>query len=557
MIKFLANLLVSFLICTFSLCTTSSLSAGSGTGTETTNGIIASVRYLDGRVAANIPARIYPADYVMDTNAAIYKPYRDLMTDSNGIIIIDSLECGLYSVDFRNGNGEGALLNCEVITDSLKDYGIVFLDQLSEINGVIDTSAIDDSTNVYIQLYGLDIVKKVDKNSGIFKIDSIPAGSYTIKVVTSKPQQLHEIISNVKVLPNKTSVIDTIVIKNKTDWLNSRKIFLNTTDSGANVAVSIRRFPVLVRLNSSNFDFTSAKSDGSDICFVKPDNTPMPFQIERWDRNLKAAEIWVKVDTIYGKNATQYFTMLWGNPDIQKINTNSTLIFDTTLGIQASWHMGSKDGVFLDDATGNRFDAKCYAMTKASIVDGQIGPACRFDGTSNYAVVCNSASGKLNFPQDARYTISAWIYAEKLDNTIHSVISKSHHQYGLQISSDDAWRFYEYHQKSGWQCSDAPAVEKQWQFIVCVRDRTKQRIYIDGVLVSETIEVKQAPDARITTDNICIGKRTGSTAQWFNGIIDEMRIYSWPNSINWIRLCYMNQRSDDKLVKFEKGSAKR
>lgn len=557
MIKFLAGTLVSFLICAFSFCTSSSLTAGSGTGTETTNGIIASVRYLDGRVAANIPAHIHPANFVMDTNTALYKPYRELMTDSNGIIIIDSLECGFYSVCFRNDNGEGALLKCEVTNDSLRDYGIVFLDQLSEITGVIDTSVIDDSTDVYIQLYGLDVVKKVDKNTDTFKIDNIPAGSYTIRVVTSQHQQIHEIISNVKVVPYKSNIIDTIAIKNKTQWLNSGKIFLNTTDSGANVAVSIRRFPVLVRLNGSNFDFSSARSDGSDICFVKPDNTPMPFQIERWDRDCKAAEIWVNVDTVYGNNASQYFTMLWGNPDIQKINTNSARVFDTTLGIQASWHMGSKDGILLDDATGNRFDAKYYGMTRKTIVDGQIGPACRFDGTSNYAIVCNSASGKLNFPQDAQYTISAWVYAEKLDNTIHSVISKSHHQYGLQISSDNTWRFYEYHQKSGWQCSNAPAAEKGWQYIVCVRDRSKQRIYVDGVLMSETIDVKHAPDARITTDNISIGKRTGSTTQWFNGIIDEMRIYNRPNPIDWIRLCYMNQRSDDKLVTFEKRAAKR
>lgn len=557
MIKFLAGTLASFLICTFFLCTTSPLTAGSGTGTETTNGVIASVRYLDGRVAANIPARIHPANFVMDTNTALYKPYRELMTDSNGIIIIDSLACGFYSVFFRNNNGEGALLKCEANSDSLRDYGIVFLDQLSEITGVIDTSVIDDSTDVYVQIYGLDVVKKVDKNTNNFKIDNIPAGSYTIRAVTSQPQQLHEIISNVKVVPYKTNVIDTIVIKNRTQWLNSGKIFLNTTDSGANVAVSIRHFPVLVRLNSSNFDFSSARSDGSDICFVKPDNTPMPFQIERWDRNCKVAEIWVNVDTVYGNNATQYFTMLWGNPDIQRINTNSARVFDTTLGIQASWHMGSKDGVFLDDATENRFDAKYIGMTRKTIVDGQIGPACWFDGTSNYAIVCNSASGKLNFTQNAQYTLSAWVYAEKLDNTIHTVISKSHHQYGLQISSSNTWRFYEYHQKSGWQCSNAPAAEKQWQFIVCIRDRSKQKIYVNGVLMSETIDVKHSTDAKITTDNISIGKRTGSTAQWFNGIIDEMRIYNRPNSPPWIRLCYMNQRSDDKLVTFENRAAKR
>jgi hypothetical protein len=557
MIKMLSKVLLSILLCILPVCTTSTLSTGPGTGTETTNGITASIRYLDGRVAANIPVRIYPADYVKDTNSTLPKPHREIMTDKNGTVVIDSLECGLYSVDIRNGKGEAALLKCEVIDDSLKDYGIVFLDQQSEIKGIIDTSAIDDSTDVYIQLYGLDVLKRVNKQSDTFKIDSIPAGTYTIKVVTSEPLQLHEIINNVTVLPNKTNILDTIVIKNKTQWLNSRRIFLNTTDSGAHVAVSITHFPVLVRLSSSNFDFSTANSDGSDIFFVKSDNTPMPYQIERWDHNLQVAEIWVKVDTIYGNNKTQYFTMLWGNPDIPKTSANSSLVFDTTLGIQASWHMESTDSTLLADATGNRFDAKCYGLSMSSFVDGLIGQGCRFDGATNYAVVSNSASGKLNFAQDERYTISAWVCAEKLDNDLHSVVSKGNHQYGLQLSKENTWRFYEYHQKSGWQCSDAPAIEKKWQFVVCVRDRSKQRIYVDGILVSDVIILNESTDGRSTTDNICIGKRSGCTTQWFNGIIDEMRIYSWPNSINWIRLCYMNQRSDDKLVVFESKYGKR
>jgi hypothetical protein len=557
MFKILADLLLLLLLLTLPACTTSTYSSGPGTGTETTNGIMASVRYLDGRAAANIPVRIYSADYVKDTSSTQSQPVRELKTDENGIIILDSLESGYYSVDIRNGMGDGALLNCEVIDDSLKDYGIVFLDQLSGIRGFIDTSAIDDSTDVFIQLYGLDVLKKADKQTGSFNIDSIPAGCYTIRVFTSKPQQIHEVINNIKVLSDKPQIIDTISIKNKSEWLNSTKIYLNTTDSGADVPVSIIRFPVLLRLNSSNFNFISANADGSDICFVKPDNTPMPFQIERWDRNLQVAEIWVKVDTVYGNNKTQYFTMLWGNPEIQKISSNSTLVFDTTLGIQASWHMDSKDSTILADATGNRFDAKCYAFTRSSFVDGQIGRACRFDGVSNYAVVCNSASGKLNFSEDARYSVSAWVYAEKPDSTIHSIISKSNHQYGLQISKENTWRFFDYHHKSGWQCSDAPATEKQWQFVVSVHDRTNQRIYVDGILVSEEITIRQGDDDRITTDNICIGKRTGFTAQWFNGIVDEMRIYSWPNSINWTKLCYMNQRSDNRLLFFERHTGKR
>jgi len=38
---------------------------------------------------------------------------------------------------------------------------------------------------------------------------------------------------------------------------------------------------------------------------------------------------------------------------------------------------------------------------------------------------------------------------------------------------------------------------------------------------------------------------------YFKGKIDEVRISSAPLSPDWIRLCFMNQRENDKLVSFK------
>jgi hypothetical protein len=65
------------------------------------------------------------------------------------------------------------------------------------------------------------------------------------------------------------------------------------------------------------------------------------------------------------------------------------------------------------------------------------------------------------------------------------------------------------------------------------------------------ITLTSDPSIRYTSDNVCIGKRASETNRWWKGMIDEVRICSWSSSINWIKLCYMNQKPNDALVTFK------
>jgi hypothetical protein len=47
------------------------------------------------------------------------------------------------------------------------------------------------------------------------------------------------------------------------------------------------------------------------------------------------------------------------------------------------------------------------------------------------------------------------------------------------------------------------------------------------------------------------GIGTGNFPYYFKGMLDEVRISSGACSADWIRLCYMNQKSDDALVVFK------
>ena len=64
------------------------------------------------------------------------------------------------------------------------------------------------------------------------------------------------------------------------DWANHKKISINAVG----VSPSQAQFPVVVRLHSGNFDFSTANVDGSDLRFIAGDDkTELKFHIEKYD----------------------------------------------------------------------------------------------------------------------------------------------------------------------------------------------------------------------------------------------------------------------------------
>ena len=91
------------------------------------------------------------------------------------------------------------------------------------------------------------------------------------------------------------------------EWKYYKEITVNE-----NSGRTLTDFQVLVELNSANFDFSKAKSDGSDIRF-STDGEELNYWIEEWDAGAKRAKIWVKVPSIPA-NGEAKIKMCYGNP---------------------------------------------------------------------------------------------------------------------------------------------------------------------------------------------------------------------------------------------------
>ena len=93
-----------------------------------------------------------------------------------------------------------------------------------------------------------------------------------------------------------------------------------------NSGKTLKDYQVLIKLNSTNFDFSKAKKDGSDIRFVNDEGNELPYWIEEWDYTNKTGLIWVKVPYIPANGETK-IKMYYGNPYAESMS-NGEAVFE-------------------------------------------------------------------------------------------------------------------------------------------------------------------------------------------------------------------------------------
>jgi len=107
-------------------------------------------------------------------------------------------------------------------------------------------------------------------------------------------------------------------------WTYRKPITIDNTGNSNDLT----NYQVLIVLNSTNFDFSKANSDGSDIRFIDSDDTTkLNYWIEEWDSTNQEAKIWVNVTSIPA-SSTKTIYMYYGNSDAtSESNPEATMSF--------------------------------------------------------------------------------------------------------------------------------------------------------------------------------------------------------------------------------------
>jgi hypothetical protein len=543
--KFIMGMFASVLVL-FAQCSRNTLDVvGGGSDTEVSGRIVSA----NGVGNSGVCVMLINATYIPAFESTLSTIKLDT-TDSNGKYHFTHVNTGVYNIQAQHtANVTRYLLpainvsgntTVTVADDSLRTPATlrVFLP-----NGISLLSG-------YLYVPGTLISKYFSAGAIAVEFDSIPQGllpSIQCKNYESSLEQ--SLFGNVLVDSSGTTVLHSA-----NSWAQSSRIFFNTTPSGVDVSGNLYGFPVLVRLTKDLIDLSKANADGSDIRFAKANGSPLSYEIEQWDLATGQAAIWVKIDTIFGNDNSHYINMFWGasTGSATVSQSNGAAVFDTANGFQGVWHMGQTGNSSVLDATANQYNGTPYNMNAASQVAGEIGNAQKFDGISSYIEMNGTATGKLNFPQNGTYAISAWVLTDTFDLNYHTIASKGDFQYDLEIIPSDEWQFAECNDGKGWDMTTARSPEKTWTYLTGVRNGSREYLYINGSLVDSTISLSAATATRYTGFDVMIGKTRkmsgDTTGYFFKGMIDEVRIASVAWGTDWIKLCYMNQKAGDALV---------
>ncbi len=508
--------------------------------------VVGHVLFLNGEPASHTQVKLIPGDY--DPSTMTLPDSMIDTTDAQGCYSFFKVARGMYNIQAVQLAQRTRMLVTGVRISGDKE--IIPSEQLSEPGTV--KIILSSDTDGFVSIPGTDIFLPVASHDSEIVLDSVPAGTIPEIRYTVNGGYVVALRQNVLVKPSDTTTLLNF------SWRLSKRIILNTSASGASVYNEVYNFPVLVRLTSDIFDFSQAKSMGEDIRFTSTNGKSLPHEIEQWDVTTRQAAIWVKVDTVHGNDSTQSIIMYWGNSAAAS-SSNSGAVFDTADGFQGVWHLGDASG-FLD-ATNNRYHGFSPDSARPSTKEGMIGFCGKFNGTADYISMPQTADSKLNFSEDGYYTVSAWAFLDTFNNTSHCIVSKGYEQYYLRLTyfptNSPSWEFVNFSASVNWQTSIFPADSKNWVLLTGVRQGNSQLLYCNGILVDSTVDNWTQGLSRNTANDLSIGRflqpvtfPTMDGYCYFKGSIDEVRISSVVKSPDWIRLCYMNQRTDDRLLFF-------
>ena len=299
------------------------------------------------------------------------------------------------------------------------------------------------------------------------------------------------------------------------NWQYSREITVSE-NSGS----TLTDYQVLLQLLDGNFPTTT--SDGADIRFTDINGNELSYWIEKWDYPGKSASIWVKVPSIPA-NGKSTIKMYYGNPSASTSSNVETI--REVDGVVGSWHFDEGSGSALKDSSGNGNDGEIYGATW---VDGKYGKALSFDGVDDYVDLSSISS------QTYPLTIEMWT---KPDTTapVGLFDSAPGQQYVIRnyLAGYIDW----------WDADPQVTlnlVADEWAHLVFIFWYNGNRqidYYKNGVLQTSATG---STNSALAWTTFRLGNINSGKAGWYDGLIDEVRIYNRPLSDKEVLDLYNN-----------------
>ncbi|MDB5105878.1 MAG: biopolymer transporter ExbB [Fibrobacteres bacterium] len=509
--------------------------------------------YADGSPAASAEVRVRSSDA---TDTAMISEGLVATTDADGRYRVTGVQAGDYFVITETPNAQASFQEVHVappdpavpivsiLPDTVKPKGAIRVRVLPSAGSALPAGM--------VQLPGLGSQALIDTAGSA--LIPVPPGIYFVRIVYPALGLMHRV--NLAVV----KAGDTLNLGPFTlnppgpeampEWKHSKTLRLNTGAQGAATADPVFGFPVLIRLDSSNFPFDQLgeRHDGSDIRFTDADGKPLPFEIENWDGPGRKGQIWVGLDTVYGNRADQYINILYGKSDVFS-TASPNGVFDTADGTNAAWHFAMYNPAgLLSDATVNGNRLRSGTTQKETGVAGfawTLAPGDELGAAASASQEPASLSLEAWFRPKGAQALSRLIWKHRRGEAAAAYsITWLGNESVLEFTLADGSA------ATGSVSLRAPVpATRDWIHFVATFDAKTgvAALYINGKPAAKLANL--GPIDYRSAGDLMIGSQPGGL-NGFKGALDEVRLYRKALSPSRAALEYANQRPGATWVEF-------
>jgi len=207
----------------------------------------------------------------------------------------------------------------------------------------------------------------------------------------------------------------------------------------------------------------------------------------------------------------------------------------------AHWKLNEKGGTMAWDSSGNGHHGTPYGAPNWKPAGGKITGALEFDGVDDYVDCGNDSS----FDITEEITLAVWVNTKDAGNLEHNpYVTKGDHSYAIKQHNSNNIEFFIF--DSDWHTVWFPvdsSFNGDWHHLAGTYDGNELKLYIDGRLEAATPYVGSIDSS---TFNVNIGRNSEITDRFYNGLIDDVRIYNYALSADEVRwlLCDRPPRGD-------------
>ncbi len=196
-------------------------------------------------------------------------------------------------------------------------------------------------------------------------------------------------------------------------------------------------------------------------------------------------------------------------------------------GLVGWWKLDEKEGRKAADSSGNGHDATVQGNPDWQPAGGKIGGAIALGGDGDFLDVADESA----FDCTGGLTAAAWIKVNAFDKAWQAILTKGDNTYRLQRNNETNTLEFAC---TGLQIPNGndygslfgskAITTGEWHHVAGVYDGHKMCLYVDGAL-----DTAQGASGSINTNDtpVQIGGNTQVQDRFWNGLIDEVRVYNY------------------------------